>query len=126
MDLALFIAACVVLPLFLFLTFKYIINATAHDGDTAPGWIVQCTTCKSWRPASEVGVVRIGAAGTKYTLGRCSPCGKLRFVAIRRGPGEAGQRIIDERTNPELWPETISDADFDRLLGRGAPVHPSD
>ncbi|MDP6442680.1 MAG: hypothetical protein QF805_02715, partial [Pirellulaceae bacterium] len=50
--------------------------------DLAPGWRIRCTTCGRSRRAAEAGVVRLGAVGTKRTLGKCSNCNALRWVAI--------------------------------------------
>ena len=53
----------------------------------APGWQVRCTKCGRTRDASEVGVTRIGGWSWKrYTLGWCSYCHWLRFLAIERKP----------------------------------------
>ncbi|MEM8757922.1 MAG: hypothetical protein AAGF47_09090 [Planctomycetota bacterium] len=88
-------------------------KSAAHEireegGDTAPGWVLRCTTCQSWRPATEVGIVRLGAAGIKkYTLGRCSACSSLSILALEKGPGPEGRRRIDDRTNETIWPETL-------------------
>lgn len=76
-------------------------------GDTAPGWILRCTRCQAWRPATEAGVIREFARGKKYTPARCSSCGELCPSCVEKGPGPQGKRQIDERTNAELWPETI-------------------
>jgi len=38
------------------------------------------------KPAGDAGVIRIGAIGTKYTLGKCSTCGTFRWIAIERDP----------------------------------------
>lgn len=78
-------------------------------GDTAVGWIVRCTKCQSWRPAAEAGIIRFGAASKgKRTVTRCGACGNLCAAAIEKGPGPEGMRRIDERTNPEIYPETLS------------------
>ncbi|MEL6795694.1 MAG: hypothetical protein AAFO89_02615 [Planctomycetota bacterium] len=78
-------------------------------GDTAPGWILRCTSCQAWRPATEAGVVRLGAASKgKRTYSRCTACGKLTFIAVERGPGAPGKRRIDTRTNESIWPETLA------------------
>ena len=84
----------------------------SEDGeDMAPGWILRCTRCQAWRPASEAGAVRLGAASKgKRTVSRCSACGRLAWVAIEKGPGPEGKRRIDERTNESIWPETLSRA----------------
>lgn len=56
----------------------------------APGWRVRCTKCNRTRDASEVGMIRVGAwSYKKYTLGWCSHCGRLRFVAIEKAPVES-------------------------------------
>lgn len=77
-------------------------------GDTARGWIIRCTKCQSWRPATEAGIIRFGAASyKKRTAARCTSCGELCFAAIEKGPGPDGLRRIDEHTNPLIYPETI-------------------
>ena len=52
------------------------------------GWQVRCTKCGRTRDAADVGIVKIGASSRKsYTLGWCSSCRRLRFVAVERKPG---------------------------------------
>lgn len=80
------------------------------QGDSAPGWILECKRCGMWRPAGETGMIRKYAAGEKLQIARCSTCLKFRWVKLRRGPGPIGTRKIDDRTNPEIWPETIDQA----------------
>lgn len=59
-------------------------------GGYAPGWQARCTKCGHTRDASEVGVTRIGAwSWKKYTLGWCSDCHRLRFIAVERRPAHA-------------------------------------
>ncbi len=77
------------------------------EGDSAPGWILECRSCGLWRPAGETGIIRRYAAGEKLMLARCSACLKFRWVKLRRGPGPEGMRRIDDRTNAEIWPETL-------------------
>lgn len=80
-------------------------GVSTGGGDTAPGWILRCTRCQSWRPATEAGVVRLGAASRgKRTLGRCSACGRISWIAVEKGPGEHGKRRIDSRTNHDIDP----------------------
>jgi hypothetical protein len=56
----------------------------------APGWQVRCTKCGRTREAAEVGIVRLGAwSWKKYTLGWCSDCRWLRFLAVERKPAPA-------------------------------------
>jgi hypothetical protein len=51
----------------------------------APGWQIRCTKCGQTRDASEAGLVRIGALSwKKFTLGFCSHCHRLRFIAIEK------------------------------------------
>ena len=81
---------------------------SSGGGDTAPGWIIRCTHCDAWRPATEAGIVRVAAAGTKSTVTRCSACRELCKASIEKGPGPEGRRRIDEQTNREIWPETLA------------------
>lgn len=78
------------------------------EGDSAPGWIVECRSCGTWRPAGETGIIRRYAAGEKLQIARCVSCAKFRWVRLKRGPGPVGKRRIDERTNESIWPETLS------------------
>lgn len=51
----------------------------------APGaWRLRCTRCQESAAAAAVGVLRIGALGSKYTLGRCPFCERLGWLAIER------------------------------------------
>ncbi len=88
----------------------HLVAEAKKRGDLAPGWIIECKTCNTWRPATEVGIVRLKAVGTKTTLARCATCDKLRASTIRKGPGEVGKRRIDERSLPHIWPETLPDS----------------
>ncbi|GAB5496669.1 MAG: hypothetical protein Phyf2KO_17490 [Phycisphaerales bacterium] len=82
---------------------------SASGGDTAKGWIIRCTKCESWRPATEAGIIRFGAASKgKRTATRCSACGELCLAAIEKGPGPEGMRRIDEHTNRSIYPETLT------------------
>jgi hypothetical protein len=58
----------------------------AARGDFAPGWQIRCLTCGRTRNASEAGIVRLGARGTKYTLAKCCGCERIRWAAIERDP----------------------------------------
>ena len=81
---------------------------SAAGGDTATGWIIRCTKCESWRPATEAGIIRFGAASkSKRTATRCTACGELCLAAIEKGPGPEGMRRIDEHTNRSIYPETL-------------------
>lgn len=51
---------------------------------SAPGWKIQCVSCGRQKALAEVGGVRIGGFGTKYTLGRCSHCRGFRILKIHR------------------------------------------
>jgi hypothetical protein len=73
-----------------------LVRRAAAKGDFAPGWRIRCLTCGRHRDAFEAGIIRIGAYGTKYTLARCSDCGRLRWAAIERCPAEGkatGDRV---------------------------------
>jgi len=49
----------------------------------APGWILECRKCGKWGRAEDVGIVRRGATSKgKRVLGRCSGCGRLRWLAL--------------------------------------------
>lgn len=115
MNTALLILGTVALAV-LFVTVVERVAARAREisdagGDTAVGWIIRCTACDAWRPATEAGIVRFGAASVgKRTPTRCGACGRLCLAAIERGPGPAGKRRIDARTNPAIWPETLANA----------------
>ena len=80
------------------------------EGDSAPGWILECKGCGMWRPAGEAGILRRYAAGEKLQIARCVSCKKFRWVRLKRGPGPAGKRRIDDRTNESIWPETLSES----------------
>ena len=54
--------------------------------DWAPGWQIRCCKCGNHKPGKEVGMIRLGAAGKKYTLGYCSVCESMRWVVIERVP----------------------------------------
>ena len=63
-----------------------------RTGGHAPGWRVRCLSCGHTRPAADAGIVRVGAfSSKKYTLGRCSHCGGLRFIAIETDPDVEGE-----------------------------------
>jgi len=53
----------------------------------APGWDVRCLKCGFREPWGKYGIRR-GAAGRKYTLGRCSRCGRIccHVVEKRKSP----------------------------------------
>ena len=63
-------------------------SRAAATGDFAPGWRIRCVTCGRNRPAAEVGIIRLGGYGTKYTLVRCGSCERIRWAAIERKPVE--------------------------------------
>jgi len=66
-------------------------------GANAEGWRVRCTSCGRTRPADNVGIIRMGAISRlKYTLGRCSHCGGVRFMAIESDPGT--DKEVQEQT----------------------------
>lgn len=50
----------------------------------APGWKIQCVSCGSQKSLASAGGVRIGGAGTSFTLGRCSHCKGFRIMRIHR------------------------------------------
>ncbi|QDU71688.1 hypothetical protein [Mucisphaera calidilacus] len=83
-----------IIPLFflsLFGFFAILSAIISRTGGYAPGWRIRCTTCGHHKPAAEAGIIRVAAAGTKYTLGRCSHCRKLRLVAIEKDPDAAAE-----------------------------------
>ncbi|WP_454759102.1 hypothetical protein [Caulobacter segnis] len=50
----------------------------------APGWKIQCVSCGHQKSLAEAGGVRVGGAGTSYTLGRCSQCRGFRILKVHR------------------------------------------
>src|SRR6185369_18008092 len=54
----------------------------------APGWQVRCRKCGLTFDAADLGIVRIGAAGTNYALRWCQQCRRLRWVAVERRPAD--------------------------------------
>ncbi|MEM1072477.1 MAG: hypothetical protein AAGB48_02010 [Planctomycetota bacterium] len=100
----------VLMPIVLLLNwgFSKAIMSGKLYGDSAPGWMLECRSCKQWRPAGEAGMTRRYAAGKKLQLVRCTACNnKLRLALLTRGPGPSEQRTIDHRTNETIWPETM-------------------
>ena len=75
----------------------------------APGWQLRCTRCGRTRDAGEAGLIRVGAASVaKYTLGWCSNCRWLRFVAVERKPAAppgAGEAEPPRDVTPPLAPK---------------------
>jgi len=67
----------------------------------APGWRVRCLACGHTRPAAEAGIIRVAAAGRKYTLGRCSACGKLRWIVIERDPSPEKDKAVSHSNRSE-------------------------
>lgn len=59
----------------------------------APGWQVRCVSCGWIRAAADLGLVRIGAwSWKKAIVGRCGGCGRIRLLALERGPGTPAPR----------------------------------
>ncbi len=56
-------------------------------------WQIRCLTCDTARNAEDVGIIRKGAYGRKYTLGWCSRCRWLRRCVIEQVP-ERGFEVI--------------------------------
>lgn len=54
--------------------------------DWAPGWQLRCCKCGHHKAGKETGMIRLGAAGKKYTLGYCSACDRMRWIVIERVP----------------------------------------
>ncbi|MEO1585106.1 MAG: hypothetical protein AAFR96_11130 [Planctomycetota bacterium] len=113
-QIALIVVGCVVV---LVLWIRFVATAIVRagpppklHGDSAPGWILECRTCGMWRPAGETGMIRKHAAGEKLQIARCMSCERFRWVRLKRGPGPADKRRIDDRTNSEIWPETLTEA----------------
>lgn len=66
--------------------------ALKRTGGHAPGWRVRCLSRGHTRPAEDAGIVRVGGASwRKYTLGRCSHCEGLRFIAVEPDPDAEGE-----------------------------------
>ncbi len=55
----------------------------------APGWQVRCLKCGRAAEAGAVGITRIFAFGTKWTLGWCRACRRPRVLVIERKPEPA-------------------------------------
>jgi hypothetical protein len=54
-------------------------------GGYAPGWQIRCPACGRTADAGRAGIVRAGAASIgKLTLGYCSQCRRLRWLAVER------------------------------------------
>jgi hypothetical protein len=76
----------------LFMVLGFIFGVT---GGRAPGWQARCTTCDRTRGAGDVGVIRVGkrSVGTvSRTIGRCSSCRGVRWIAVEPIPERAGSR----------------------------------
>jgi hypothetical protein len=41
-------------------------------------------TCGLKIDAAEAGIIRVGAIGKKYTLGRCSRCKRIRCLVVEK------------------------------------------
>lgn len=55
----------------------------------APGWWVRCTQCGWTTAASEIGMIRVGAASKrKLVRGKCAQCGKARWLSVMAAPTE--------------------------------------
>jgi hypothetical protein len=67
----------------------------------APGWQVRCLTCGLRIDAGEAGVVRVGAVGKTYTLGRCSRCQRLRCLVVERKKERAAGTEGEPKSSPE-------------------------
>lgn len=51
----------------------------------APGeWRVRCTHCQGTAAARAMGILRLGAVGRKFLLGRCPDCRRLRWLSLER------------------------------------------
>ena len=62
-------------------------SLTKESGvDWAPGWQLRCSKCSHHKAGKDVGMIRLGAVGKKYTLGYCSRCDRLRWIVIERAP----------------------------------------
>ena len=51
--------------------------------ERAPGWQIRCRKCGFTEPWGKYGI-RLGGAGTTYTIGWCSKCRWIRTHAIER------------------------------------------
>ncbi|MEM9064438.1 MAG: hypothetical protein AAGB51_02995 [Planctomycetota bacterium] len=61
-----------------------------HGISTTSDWQIRCTRCDRTRNLKGTGVVRIGGAGPKYTMSRCTQCNALVRARIERVPTVAG------------------------------------
>jgi hypothetical protein len=68
----------------------------------APGWRIRCCTCGFTEHFGKYGI-RMAAAGTKYTLGRCQCCNRIRIQIIEKGLAPTSQEAPPvTATNPPL------------------------
>ena len=75
------------LALFFAILFIVLSLTLGRSGGYAPGWQLRCLTCGHTGDAASSGIVRMGAASMgKRILGRCSNCGRLRWLALERKP----------------------------------------
>lgn len=58
----------------------------ASKNDYAPGWQVRCRACGKTKLASELGIIRLGAFGSKPILVECSTCNEMRWAMLERIP----------------------------------------
>lgn len=69
----------------------------------APGWRIYCTKCGRSAPASEAGVIRIGARSYhKYVLGWCRQCSWFRWLRLQRDLDDTN---ITRKIGTDLTPE---------------------
>jgi hypothetical protein len=68
-----------------------------RSGGYAPGWQLRCTTCGHTGDAAKAGLIRIGSTESQ-TLGYCSKCSRLRWLAIER------TRLANSRFKQHCYP----------------------
>lgn len=55
-------------------------------------WMIQCPKCGREKSVWDAGGIRYRARGNPRKLGRCSQCGKLRFLRIYRATNAMSER----------------------------------
>jgi hypothetical protein len=50
----------------------------------APGWVVRCKRCGFTQPWGKYGILIGAASRKKFTVGRCSRCGRIGCHAIEK------------------------------------------
>ncbi len=70
----------------------------------APGWRIRCRKCGFTEHWGKYGI-RLLAAGTKWTVGRCAQCGRFRIHVIEKGPVPRNVATTDGTRGTRALPE---------------------